>query len=476
MPLAAPPGKDTSARLLLLAFAAVVGSFLAAIAVIQRSSAAVTNLSEQIIENSAPSIERLSAVRRSVLETELALSRFVHEPGSRAEVRPVMTVALQRAAAETSRYISMPAFAGERALIEAVQHSWLAFENAVQETEGLAGAGDDAAARTRLATAVEPARARLLEDITGAIELNATTGRDLASAIRDIRRRSNRLAAVLGAICTVLGIVAAWLLQRQVRARRALLEAHTRLVEARADELEQFSGRVAHDIRNPIATARMGAELVLRKTSDERVADLARRIMSSLSRANAITTALLEFARSGARPDPGARTDVRAAVADALAGVASDAERARITIRCGPVPPVLASCSEGVYLSLVTNLVRNAIKYMGNAPLRAVEVKVSETAGIIRTEVRDTGPGIAADALPSLFDPYFRAHRRDADGLGLGLATVKKLAEGHGGHAGVQSTPGKGSTFWFELPGARVAGESAEDLERTAEPAGDLRH
>lgn len=65
---------------------------------------------------------------------------------------------------------------------------------------------------------------------------------------------------------------------------------------------------------------------------------------------------------------------------------------------------------------------------------------------------RVSGPGIAAALLPSLFEPYFRGRgAAGREGLGLGLATVKKLAEGHGAAAGARSTVGEGSTFWFTL-------------------------
>src|SRR5688500_16724835 len=97
-------------------------------------------------------------------------------------------------------------------------------------------------------------------------------------------------------------------------------------------------------------------------------------------------------------------------------------------------------------------MVRNAIKYMGDAPTKRITVRVSNEGDGVRTEVTDTGPGIPPEKLPPLFEPYFRADRGGQEGLGLGLATVKKLAEGHNGRVGVTSALGRGSTFWFVLP------------------------
>jgi signal transduction histidine kinase len=262
---------------------------------------------------------------------------------------------------------------------------------------------------------------------------------------------------VLDGVCAALAILAAWLLLRQMRSRHALVESTLRFHEERAAEMERFSGRVAHDIRNPLQAARLAADLASRKSSEPPVRELAARVMRSLSRADTITTALLEFARSGAQPEPGARTDVGAVVEETIGAMAPEAASSGIDLRANPVPPVLAACSEGVYASLLGNLVRNAMKYMGPSETRRIVVDVTRTDGVIRTRVEDTGPGISAALLPSLFEPYFRASRGTAEGLGLGLATVKKLAESHGGSVGARSEVGRGSTFWFELPAAGLA-------------------
>jgi signal transduction histidine kinase len=193
------------------------------------------------------------------------------------------------------------------------------------------------------------------------------------------------------------------------------------------------------------------------------------RILRSLSRAEAITMALLDFARSGARPDPGARTDVGEVLRDLLGSITEEAEKLGIDLQLMPVPQVLVACAPGVYLSLVGNLVRNAIKYMGDVSTRKIIVRVTAEDSMVRTEVADTGPGIAPEYLPSLFEPYFRVgYERATEGLGLGLATVKKLAEGHHGSAGVTSTRGIGSTFWFLLPRAGTA--LPADEEKIANP------
>jgi signal transduction histidine kinase len=90
---------------------------------------------------------------------------------------------------------------------------------------------------------------------------------------------------------------------------------------------------------------------------------------------------------------------------------------------------------------------------MGNSEVRRVTVRVEESGTQCRVAVEDTGPGIPPDMKSILFEPYVRANSTQP-GIGLGLATVKRLAEAHGGRVGVEAAPGSGSTFWFELPKA----------------------
>ena len=113
-------------------------------------------------------------------------------------------------------------------------------------------------------------------------------------------------------------------------------------------------------------------------------------------------------------------------------------------------------------MSVFGNVLGNAVKYIGAAPAgaRHVHVRVIEENGQVRVEVEDTGPGIAPDAQDAIFEPYVRGPNTTQPGLGLGLATVKRIVEAHGGAVGVRSIVGKGSCFWFELPRAAAFPES----------------
>lgn len=142
----------------------------------------------------------------------------------------------------------------------------------------------------------------------------------------------------------------------------------------------------------------------------------------------------------------------------AAAELRPEADAAQAELAIDVPAPCRVRCSAGACASILSNLVRNALKYLGDAPVRRVEVRARRTAGRVVVEVADTGPGIAPDRQATLFDPFVRGATGGRPGLGLGLATVKRLVEAYGGQVGLESEPGQGTRFWFELPAAASGG------------------
>ena len=106
---------------------------------------------------------------------------------------------------------------------------------------------------------------------------------------------------------------------------------------------------------------------------------------------------------------------------------------------------------------MLTNLVSNALKFTPAGGSVAVSVK-REGPDKIVCAVEDTGVGIPAPALEKIFAPFMRVpNSMHANGTGLGLAISKKIVEMHGGRIAVESSAGKGSRFYFELPFKAVA-------------------
>ena len=241
------------------------------------------------------------------------------------------------------------------------------------------------------------------------------------------------------------------------------------------EDLDLFAGRVAHDVMSPLGATATALEIIRRTSGEARTTGLAGRALTSLQRSRTIVDDLLEFTRAGARPDPEVHTEVAPVIAGVVGELAFAAAEARVLLEVEPVPPFACACSEGVLTSLVTNLVRNAIKHMGDAPERRVVVRAADAGGCVRIEVEDTGPGLPPALVDHVFLPFVRAPGGSAvPGIGLGLATVKRLAEAHGGRVGVRSRSGAGSTFWFELP--RVASTSVHPAAAGAEPEPVAKH
>jgi signal transduction histidine kinase len=101
-------------------------------------------------------------------------------------------------------------------------------------------------------------------------------------------------------------------------------------------------------------------------------------------------------------------------------------------------------------LQVLANLIGNAIKFTPSGGSVVVHVELVQQE--LRFAVRDTGVGIAAGHLESVFERFRQVARGDGRGVGLGLYISKCIVQGHGGHIWAESREGAGSTFWFTLP------------------------
>ena len=238
-----------------------------------------------------------------------------------------------------------------------------------------------------------------------------------------------------------------------MRRHQRLTEEVRRLDRERAQELEQFAGRVAHDIVSPLGPVSVGVQFLARKLElDGQAKEAVRVIRGSLDRVAAIVDELLRFARAGARPAAEECADLPRVI-DALRDeLLPAAEQQGVALTLEPAPPVRVACSEAAILVVLQNLLRNAIKYIGDGPRRLVSARAIVGPGKVRLTVEDSGPGIPAGMERAVFEPYVRAPGTRQPGIGLGLATVKRIVESRRGRVGVFSDPRRGATFWVELP------------------------
>jgi signal transduction histidine kinase len=225
----------------------------------------------------------------------------------------------------------------------------------------------------------------------------------------------------------------------------------------RSAELEQFAGRVAHDIRSPLGSVSLTLDTVQRrKDIDSKTRDLLARVGRTMGRVSQLIDDLLVFATSGGYLVPGDWRERKAGVRDVLDGVVEDsmleAEKRGIQLVYDkPDPGVVAACDRGVLISIASNLVSNAMKFIGDAPVRRVAISAHQVGNDVFLEVSDTGPGIAPDLRERVFEPYVRGTSAEA-GYGLGLATVRKLVEAHNGDVAVDMSTEGGCRFRVRLP------------------------
>jgi signal transduction histidine kinase len=256
-------------------------------------------------------------------------------------------------------------------------------------------------------------------------------------------------------------VVATGLALRTLRAQAELEASSRALLESRAAELEAFAGRVAHDLRDPLTAMSLRLSLARRAPPAELVPDLIRPLSEQIESLNRTIDALLTFARAGGRPDP----DARAQVADVVRAVVADVEplarEARAELRVEDLPSATVACASGALRSVVANLVHNALKYLDGGERRIVTLSADVRRGRVRVTIADTGRGVPPGQEQRVFEPFVRLQPAAARGIGLGLATVKRIVETHGGAVGVRPTPGGGASFWFELP---LAGDAARAL------------
>jgi signal transduction histidine kinase len=347
---------------------------------------------------------------------------------------------------EWRSYAAIPPFPGERDRWAAILADMTTTDKLVRAAFTAHRSAGAAGADVPL-TQAKAAFDRLDGRLHDLLALNARSAVSLGTEVVSLRRQSRWWALVLDTVSAFFALVVAFTAIRLVR-------TYARLMEERVSELEHFAGRVAHDIRGPLSSVGLALNLAERTASEPKLKAMLARGSRTLQRTGQLIDGLLVFARAGARPP----SEVRATVKDVIAGVVEDlapvADEKDIELCVAEVGPEEVVSSAGVLTSLISNLAVNAVKYMGDAPIRRVTLRARAVGNRVRVEVEDTGPGIPRALHARIFDPYVRGGDSGAPGLGLGLATVRRLAEAHGGQVGVDSREGSGSLFWFELPRA----------------------
>ena len=212
---------------------------------------------------------------------------------------------------------------------------------------------------------------------------------------------------------------------------------------------------VAHEFRTPLTSLRMAVHLLSEETVGpltRKQADLVFAAREECDRLQSIVDELLDLSRIQAD-----RIELRTSVLDpeqvintAVEAHAAEAESRHATLRAEVLPGMPAILADRERIQLVLgNLIVNAIKYGPDGG--TITVRAAQREGFLRIEVADQGPGIPAGYRQAVFDKYVRVPGAPKGGAGIGLYIAREIVGAHGGEIGVDSEPGKGSTFWFTV-------------------------
>jgi signal transduction histidine kinase len=253
------------------------------------------------------------------------------------------------------------------------------------------------------------------------------------------------------------GALYARLLESHTAERRERRRAEQSALALRSanQELEAFSYSVSHDLRAPLR-AIDGFSRILLEEHEERLDAEGRRLLgvvrSNAQRMGQLIDDLLAFSRAGRTELRRVPTDmgelVRGIFAETVPG---DADRARIELRLGDLPPVAAD--PALMRQVWANLLGNAVKYSRPREQAVVEVSGAREGDHMVYRVRDNGVGFDTEYAAKLFGVFQRLHSaREFEGTGVGLALVKRIVGRHGGEVWAEGQVGQGATFGFWLP------------------------
>jgi signal transduction histidine kinase len=231
-----------------------------------------------------------------------------------------------------------------------------------------------------------------------------------------------------------------------------------------------FLGTASHELKTPLTSVIAYAELLDDhdgKLSRDQAREFVGRLRAEAQRLLSLIEDILDLSRleSGKMALKPRTLDIAEVVSGAVETTRPLAQRYGVTLEtelADGLPQL--SVDEVKIRQVVVNLLVNAVKFSPRGA--AVRLRTARDGTCVRIEVHDQGPGIAPDTATHIFELFGQNVPEDADargGLGIGLHLVKRITEMHGGHVGVNSRSGEGSTFWIRLPIAPEAYASGED-------------
>jgi signal transduction histidine kinase len=236
--------------------------------------------------------------------------------------------------------------------------------------------------------------------------------------------------------------------------KEAELRTYAEKLEETNMELDAFAHTIAHDLKTPLSSIIIKADLMRLRYGDGDP-DLQRQtkqMREAAFKMSEMIGQLLWLARLRDVREMVEKVKVREIVVDAVKRFSDPIAHAGIDVHIAEGIPNAMGHTQWVE-EVFANLISNAIKYMGDDnPTPKITITGERQGEVVKYAVADSGVGIAEDDQAHLFEMFTRLHTVNTEGLGLGLSIVHRIIKKLGGDLGVESELGKGSTFWFTLP------------------------
>jgi light-regulated signal transduction histidine kinase (bacteriophytochrome) len=250
-----------------------------------------------------------------------------------------------------------------------------------------------------------------------------------------------------------------------IRELEQRLGSRERDLAAIAEVLEALSHAIAHELRAPLRAIDNFSQILLERHAgalDEEGVRLLRVVRRNAGRMGSLVSGVLAFAQAAQREPILTRFRFDALAAEVLQASSDSMGRTRVTLRLAPMPDWYAD--RAAVREVLLELLANALKFTGG---RGDEGRIEISCRVVETElicaVSDNGAGFEQQYAHKLFRLFQRLHdAEEFDGLGVGLAVVRRLIEAQGGRVWASGAPGDGATISFALPRREVGHEVAD--------------
>ncbi|MBI5929334.1 MAG: HAMP domain-containing histidine kinase [Chloroflexi bacterium] len=260
------------------------------------------------------------------------------------------------------------------------------------------------------------------------------------------------LALCMGAMLSCVMALSWWFINH--RERRVRIEA-MRIQAQASDERRRFLRRLDHELKNPLTAIHAG----LANLADSASLDSRQEALSSVKaqtvRISHLTADLRKLAQLEIGELERGPVDLNEILEEAFMVAEEDPRaadrRLNLSIPRAPWPLPKINGDRDLLFLATFNLLDNAIKY--SRPGDTIELRAFEGGTMVTIEIADTGPGIAEEDLPYVWDELYRGHTtRSVEGSGLGLTLVRAIVERHGGQANIRSRTGQGTVISLRIP------------------------